>query len=462
MEAGASLGRGSRAPAGIGPGPRPDPSPVPRGGARLSWYGPALLWMVSAVGSGSVLFTPRVAARYEYALLWVALLTCGFMWVMIREAARYTTLTGKTLLDGFNRLPGPRGWALWVIFLPQLFAAVVGVAGLCALVGSAAQVAGGGSHAFYTLAMIGLSTALVAWGEYGAVERLCRYMAILLILLSGAAAAQVFPGPAVLAAGLTPSLPEAFDLKFVLPWIGTILAGSMGIVWFSYWTATEGYGGASALSAETRRPPDAAPCRESAERWQRLRGWNLLVSRAAGVAVLCGTFVILSFNVLGAELLAPQGTIPAGMDVARDLAALLGEIWGSLGFWTLIALTLFALGGSVIANQDGWSRSFADMTLLLLGREPRWLPRRRLKRLFVLVVTGALPAGVYLLVRDPVEIMSLSGVVAAAHTPFIVLLILIVNRRHLPKGLAPGVFSTLLLAAAGLYYLGVSALRMLV
>jgi len=167
--------------------------------------------MVSAVGSGSVLFTPRVAARYEYALLWVALLTCGFMWVMIREAARYTTVTGKTLLDGFNRLPGPRGWALWVIFLPQLFAAVVGVAGLCALVGSAAQVAGGGSHAFYTLAMIGLSTALVAWGEYGAVERLCRYMAILLILLSGAAAAQVFPGPAVLAAGLTPDLPEAFD-----------------------------------------------------------------------------------------------------------------------------------------------------------------------------------------------------------------------------------------------------------
>lgn len=452
----------SRPPHGAGAGVRARPSPVPRGSRRLRWYGPALLWMVSAVGSGSVLFTPRVAARYEYALLWIALLTCGFMWIMIREAARYTTVTGRTLLDGFNRLPGPRGWALWVILLPQLFAAVVGIAGLCALVGSAAQVAGGGSHAIYTLTMIALSTTLVTWGEYGAVERLCRYMAVLLIVLSGAAAVQVSPDPAVVAAGLVPRLPETFDLPFVLPWIGTILAGSMGIVWFSYWTATEGYGGPSPLSAEHTRSTEASPDQTVAERHRRLRGWNTLVARAAGVAVVCGTFVILSFNVLGAELLAPRGVIPAGMDVARDLAGLLGEVWGRLGFWTLIVLTLFALGGSVIANQDGWSRSFADITLLLLGREPPGWSRRRLQRLFGVVVTGALPAVVYLLVRDPVEIMSLSGVVAAAHTPFIVWLILVVNRRHLPAALAPGWWPTLLLAIAGTYYLGVSVLRILV
>ena len=440
---------------------RAAPRAVPRGRARLAWYGPALVWMVSAVGSGSVLFTPRVAARYEYALLWLALLTCACMWIMIREAARYTTVTGRTLLDGFDRLPGPRGWALWVIFVPQLVAAVVGVAGLSALVGSAGTVALGGPHWLYTLGLLACASGLVAFGEYDALERVSRYMAMILIALSVAAALSVLPSPATLAAGLVPHIPADFELAFVLPWVGTILAGSMGIVWFAYWTATHGYGGASTLSGEHHEDTahdDADPTQAGHE---RLAGWLRLASRAALAAVVGGACVIVAFNVLGAELLAPRGLVPAGTDVARDLARLLEGVWGAFGFWALIVLTVFALGGSVMANQDGWSRSFADITLLLIGarRRPAWLTRRNLKRAYALGVTGVAPAMVYLTVRDPVAIMSWSGVVAAAHTPFIVALILLVNRAHLPRGLAPGPLATCFLAAAGVFYLVVSVLR---
>ena len=74
-------------------------------------------------------------------------------------------------------------------------------------------------------------------------------------------------------------------------------------------------------------------------------------------------------------------------------------------------------------------------------------------------MTGVAPATVYLAVRDPVAIMSWSGVVAAAHTPFIVALILFVNRAHLLRGPAPGRLATCFLAAAGLFYLVVSVLR---
>ena len=440
---------------------RAAPRAVPHGRSRLAWYGPALVWMVSAVGSGSVLFTPRVAARYEYALLWLALLTCAGMWIMIREAARYTTVTGRTLLDGFDRLPGPRGWALWVIFVPQLVAAVVGVAGLSALVGSAGTVALGGPHWLYTLGLLGSAAGIVAFGEYDALERVSRYMAMVLIALSVAAALSVLPPPATLAAGLMPQIPTDFELAFVLPWVGTILAGSMGIVWFAYWTATHGYGGASALSGEHHEDPELDESGASEASHERLAGWLRLVSRAALAAVVGGACVIVAFNVLGAELLAPRGLIPSGTDVARDLARLLEGVWGAFGFWALIVLTVFALGGSVMANQDGWSRSFADITLLLLGarRRPAWLTRRKLKRIYALGVTGLAPAVVYLAVRDPVAIMSWSGVVAAAHTPFIVLLIGWVNRAHLPRGLAPGPIATLFLAATGMFYLLVSVLR---
>jgi Mn2+/Fe2+ NRAMP family transporter len=75
---------------------------IPTGKERLKWYGPGLMWMISSVGSGSVLFTPRVGARYGYELLWVALILIFLMWIMIREVGRYSVVTGKTIFDGFK------------------------------------------------------------------------------------------------------------------------------------------------------------------------------------------------------------------------------------------------------------------------------------------------------------------------------------------------------------------------
>ena len=45
----------------------------PQGGDRFKWLGPSFLWMLSAAGSGELLFTPRIAALYGYSLLWALL-----------------------------------------------------------------------------------------------------------------------------------------------------------------------------------------------------------------------------------------------------------------------------------------------------------------------------------------------------------------------------------------------------
>src|SRR5690606_6784609 len=120
--------------------------PAPRGWDRFRWYGPGLLWMLSSVGSGSVLFTPRVGARYGYILLWAVLLVIFFQWVWSREVGRYTVVSGRTLLDGLRDMPGLRGWVLWSLFVPQLLAAVVTFAGIAALAGSALMEALPGSQ----------------------------------------------------------------------------------------------------------------------------------------------------------------------------------------------------------------------------------------------------------------------------------------------------------------------------
>ena len=458
----------------------------PAGISRVRWWGPGLLWAVSAVGSGSVLFTPRVGSKYGYELLWLLLFVCFLMWVMIREASRFTVLTGRTLLDGFTTLPGPRNWALWVIFVPQLLAAVVGVGGLSALVGSALQQELPGGLITWALLVLGLCMALVATGGYIGVSRVARVLALFLVGIAVVAAGSVFPGFSAISRGLTPSFPSNIDIPFVLPWVGTILAGSMGIIWYSYWAATRGYGGGVEGLRHGEHEEDGdesgrAPI-PRAERLRRLALWIRTMSNTATVGVLAGTLVITSFLVLGAELLGPRNLVPSGVDVAVDLTHLLSDVWGRVGYWLMMAAIVVALGGSVLANQDGWARSFADITLLLLRRghepggdeqaerrEPRllrvltsWRPegmrhRKALKILYVVAVTGILPALVILIVHDPVRIMSISGIVATAHTPFIIIMTLLLNRR-LPEEGRPGAFYTAAMGLAAVFYAGFAVL----
>lgn len=468
----------------------------PSGGTVIKWLGPGLLWMVSSVGSGAILFTPRIGAKYTYELLWLGLLVCFFMYVLIKEAARYTLVTGKSMLEGFNDLPGPKGWAVWVVFLPQLVAAVCGVSGLSALVGSALVAGFGGSLVWWTTVVLVAATALVMSGRYGVIERVSQVLAFLLMGLATAAAFSVFPSFNKIAAGLVPGLPDQPEAGFIVPWVGTILAGSMGILWFSYWAASRGYGG-GIQGMDESTAEDCGPRKEPGEeeddpvdigeREARLHAWMRILSGTAALGVVTGLFVLVAFLILGSELLAPENKVPQGADVMQDLSTLLSDVWGRAGFWMLIIASIIALGGSVIANQDGWGRSFADMSLILLrkrndGRaaEPRqagpdlnWferlnstLPfdltrRRNMKRAYVLILTGILPLVVFYIFRDPVKIMSASGVVAAAHTPFIAVLIAVINRTRLSASMRPGRLTTTAVTVAALFYLVFAVLQLM-
>jgi len=447
----------------------------PSGWRRCAWYGPGLLWMLSAVGTGSILFTPRVASAYEYQFAWLLLLIVFFMAVMIREMGRYSVVTGLTLMEGLQHLPGPRNWALWFIFIPQLFAAAIGIAGLAAVVGSALASLLPGGTTFYGIATVVTCTGFTVAGKYMRLEKLSRLLALALVVMALVAALVVFPNSERLLQGFVPGWPENTELYLVLPWVGTILAGSMGIVWFGYWTATRGFGG-GLLRTREETPEESEQVPDSADRVESLRSWIRLMTAAAALGVGGGFLVILAFMILGAELLAPQGLMPEGPDVAVDLARLFSEVWGEAGKYLLMAAVVVAIGGSVLANQDGWGRSFADISLVLLRRPGarssrlhrmlrsaevrvgwRFLQRTSLKRAYIATITGLVPLAIILVFEDPVEIMSVSGIIAAAHTPFIAGVTLLVNRSQLPEGLAPGRISTLCMLLAACVY-GVFAL----
>ena len=95
-----------------------------------------------------------------------------------------------------------------------------------------------------------------------------------------------------------------------------------------------------------------------------------------------------------------------------------------------------------------------------LERRSGWqlLNRLALKRLYILLITFVVPVFIVLAFRDPVAVMSASGIIAAVHTPFIVFTALLVNMTMLPKELKPGLFSRIGMLLAGLFYFGFAVL----
>jgi hypothetical protein len=197
------------------------------------------------------------------------------------------------------------------------------------------------------------------------------------------------------------------------------------------------------------------------------------MSTTAAIGVVGATITNFSFLTLGVELLGPQGIIPEGIRVAEDLARLLSDIWGAGGRWLLVAGIFVALWGSILANQDGWSRMYADATLMLLFRDPgtdekrrslrqrasEWVRRsaairRQLKAAYVVSVLTVAPIVVFLILREPVGILSVAGIITSAHTPVVVILTLVTNRRLLPAEFRPGWMSVLLMIAASVFYGG--------
>lgn len=444
----------------------------PRGWERIKWYGPGFLWMIAAVGSGTVLFTPRIGSLYGYKFVWAALIIFIFMWVVIREVGRFTVVSGKTILEGYRSLPGPRGWAVWVFILPALLSGMVSVAGISALIGSLLSFALPGNQVFYATLIIIISLILVVTGRYAVVEQVTSVMGIVLIITAAVAAFLVTPSLGEIATGLVPGIPDNLDLYFVLPWFGFLVAGPSGIVWFSYWVAARGYGGRVVSEGGISEGGEMISGKIDRNKLvKRLHGWIRIMTASAAIGVFGGGLISFSFLILGAEVLRPVGLVPEGIRVAEALTSLLSTVWGEFGFWTVILGTFLALWGTVLANQDGGGRTFADATILLLPTKlrrassdgkleilrPSFKTKERIKDFYSAAVTAVFPLVIFFILRDPVKILSVGGIIAAINTPVVISFTLYLNRTRLPQGTRPGILSTFIMVAAGIFYIAFAA-----
>lgn len=436
------------------------PQPPTGAQSRLRWLGPGFLWMVSAAGSGELLFSPRIGSLYGYSLLWALLAAVACKWFINREVGRYAVCTGAPILEGFRQLPGPRNWALWLIVVPQVVVAIAAIAGLASSAATAAVLVLPGPLWLWTLVIIGVTASFVLWGRYGLIEKLATALGLTLAVVAVVTAATVFPSPGAIAGGLVPQIPQGVDLREVLPWLGFALSGAAGMMWYSYWLPPKGYGVAGSDDVEAEDTPIDPKQLDAAGR-QRLKGWLAQLTLDNSVAVVGAMVILLGFLILGVELLRPQGLVPQEDQVAGVLGQLLGQAWGPFGYWFMIGAVGIAFFSTTLSNQDGWARLLSNGAGIIargLGRGGRWTDEEFLRKAFLVVVLAVIPVAVFLFFGNPVALLQLAGAIEAAHLPILAGLTLYVNYRTLPAELRPSRVTTGLTVLAALFFAVFAAL----
>ena len=111
------------------------PRPRTGWGAKIDgarWLGPGFVLAATAIGASHLVLAPTAGASFGYALLWVMLASHLVKYPAFEFGPRFALATGTPLLDGYARVPGPRGWALAVFLVGTVVQGVTVLAGVLA------------------------------------------------------------------------------------------------------------------------------------------------------------------------------------------------------------------------------------------------------------------------------------------------------------------------------------------
>src|SRR5262249_57570926 len=114
-------------------------------------------------GTGEVMKSRSLGAKAGFSLLWLILLSCVIKVFVQVELGRYAIVHGRTTLEAFDSLPGPRLGASWLcwLWLIMMLTTQAQIAAMEGTVGQAAHMAFPGASRVMS---DGAGRLVAAWG----------------------------------------------------------------------------------------------------------------------------------------------------------------------------------------------------------------------------------------------------------------------------------------------------------
>ena len=376
---------------------------------KLKFLGPGFILSASIVGSGELIATTILGAKAGFAALWIILVSCLMKVAVQLEFGKHTILTGETVMQAFNKLPGVRfgkgKWTVWIIF----FMVSLKIVQLGGMLGGAVVILNklfaGVSITVWALIVAVVVASLIFRGNYSIVEKGSLVMIGLFTVLTFISLYFVQYTPFAFSFS---EILNGFQFNLSDEVIGVAI-GAFGItgvasdeiIAYNYWCIEKGY-------AAYAGPPDNSEARK-----KRASGWINTMYVDAIFAMVIYTTVTVTFYLLGSAILYNRGEIPQGNQVIDTLALIYTQSLGDGVKNVYLVGAFFVLFSSVYATLAFWTRLFPDI-FAQLG----WINFFDLqgRKKLIALISWTVPfawAFMYLYIELPVLMVLFGGVVGS-------------------------------------------------
>lgn len=428
----------------------------------LRFLGPGMVTSAAVVGSGELITATALGAEVGFILLWIILVSTLVKVGVQIELARWSISTGKTSVTGYNDVPPKLFGKSWMSYLGLLnFTQGIigqgGVLGAAAFAFSAAlpvigEPLSASSLAFWVILVVAVVIAIHLTNKYEIVERIST---VLVVLVTASVVALVIGVQFTEFNWTLMDIAEGMSFQVSIGAMGFALAvfgftgiGADEITKYTYWCVEKGY-------AAWAGPNDGS------EAWvSRARGWISVMKKDAWLSWVVYTAATLSFYILGAAVLHPQGLQPEGTEVITTLSHTFTD---TLGPWVQVFFLVgagIALFKTVLANTPGFARQMTN-TLAVFGAFNWQDPKARNRWLRIFMVALPIIWGAFALaLKAPLTMVLIAGIINAFWLMAIVVAVIYLGLKQTDKRLRDGWVFNIYFAVSALAVFGVGVLTL--
>ncbi|WP_127572923.1 Nramp family divalent metal transporter [Georgenia faecalis] len=426
-----------------------EPPTTWRGSIRF--FGPGLIVSASIVGAGELITATALGAEAGFVLLWLVIFSTLVKVAVQVEMARYSIVTGLGGMEGYNRVPPRFGKVSWVFVMWALMAIskliqtgglIGGMAAALSIllpIGSAPLETT--SLTIWAVVVTGAAIASLYANKYGVIEKVAvfltmTFVAVTLVIALGLPMTEYAYSGGDLASGLSLSLPVG-AIGIAVAMFGLTGVGSEEITAYTYWCLEKGY-------ARWSGPNDG-----SADYKRRARGWIAVMQKDAIVAWVIYTVSTMSFYIMGAAVLHPQGLVPQGNDMIEVLSQTYASVLGEWGRILYLVGALAALGSTIWAAIPSWSRSWANALSILGVFDWADSARRNGWMRFFIVVLPLVWLLTFLWISSPFVMILIGGVAGGIFLAAVAIAAWYLRRTYVEPDLRGGWFATAAIIVSG-------------
>lgn len=344
-----------------------------RSSGFLKALGPGILFASTCIGVSHLVQSTRAGAEYGFSLLAAIVLANIFKFPFFEFASRYTSATGKSIIDGYRK---QGKWILGLYFaitIPSMF--VVSAAVTFVTAGLLANLFPiGASTDFWSAIILGFCVVTLSLGRYKLLDILLKIIGVVLLLsVITAFISVLFHGRAQAIPGFVPPrVLEPSGIIFLIALMGWMPTAVDLSTWTSLW--------AEAKIQQTAYHPTL---RES------LTDFNLGYWVSAVLAIC---FLTLGAYVIHGTGIQLSNSSPV---FAHQLISMFTEAIGSWSYYVIAIAAFSTMFSTSITVVDGYSRAVSRTIMLMFDYSPKQAVRRP-----YILVTIVLAIGTYLVISQ--------------------------------------------------------------